>query len=67
MRLRDRLVDNADEWWKWLSMRFLALAFAWEMMPPEVTSIIPEPYNGWLTVVFLFGAALGRVWKQGEA
>jgi hypothetical protein len=67
MALRDRLVDNADEAWRWLSMRFVAVAFAWEMMPPEVTSIIPDPYNGWLTAVLLFGAALGRVYKQAAA
>jgi hypothetical protein len=67
MRLRDRLVDNAEEAWKWLSVQFAVAAAVWEALPVEVKAVVPEPYNGWMTFILLAGVIAGRVYKQGEA
>ncbi len=62
-----KLVDNWRSAWKWLSMRFLALAAVWESLPPDATAAIPEPWNGRVTLGLLLLAALGRLKDQGTA
>ncbi len=62
-----KLVPNARQAWKWLSMHFIALAAIWETLPPEAVAVIPDPWRGWVTLVLLVGAGLGRLVDQGTA
>lgn len=62
-----KLVSNWKSAWKWLSMQFIALALLWQSLPPEASAVIPEPWNGWVTLVLLVLAGLGRMIDQGTA
>jgi hypothetical protein len=62
-----RLVENWRAAWKWLSMQFIGLALIWESLPPDAVAVIPEPWGGWITLVLLIGAGLGRMIDQGAA
>lgn len=59
-----KLVDDADKAWRWLSMRFIVLAGVWESLPYEAQAVIPDPWRGYVTLILLAGAGLGRVVKQ---
>ncbi len=61
-----KLVDNWDEALGWLSMRFIGLALIWESIPLEAKVVIPEYWQGWITIGLLVGAGLGRMIKQGQ-
>ncbi len=62
-----KLVPNWTKAWKWFSMQFLALAATWEMLPPDVQAIVPEPYRGYVTLALLIGAGFGRMVRQPAA
>ena len=63
-----KLVDNWKDAWKWLSMRFLALAAVWETIPEEAKMAVFSPANqGKVTFALILLAALGRVKDQGVA
>jgi hypothetical protein len=59
------LVPNWQQAWKWLSIRFIALAALWETLPPEAVAVIPDPWRGYVTLTLLILAGLGRVVDQG--
>lgn len=61
------IVPNWKSAWKWLSMQFIALAAIWETLPVEAVAVIPEPWRGWITLVLLLGAGIGRMIDQGTA
>ena len=59
-----KLVENAKDAWRWLSMQFIGLALIWEGLPVDAVEVIPEPYRNYITLVLLIGAGLGRMVKQ---
>ena len=59
-----KLVENAKDAWRWLSMQFIGLALVWESLPAEAVAVIPEPYRHYITLALLVGAGLGRMVKQ---
>jgi hypothetical protein len=65
-----RLVPNARDAWKWLSMRFIALAaalqVAWETLPPDALAVIPVDWRGYITLGILLLAMVGRVIDQSK-
>lgn len=61
-----RLVDNWNEALGWLSMRFIGLALIWEGIPLEAKAVIPEYWQGWITIALLVGAGIGRMIKQEQ-
>ena len=61
------LVPNWKSAWKWISVQAIALAAVWETLPPEAVAVIPDPWRGYVTLVLLIGAGLGRVVDQGTA
>jgi len=68
------LVDNASEWKRWWSMRWLifaavveSLRLGWASIPPAWIAGLPEwvpQYLGLATLVSLVGAGVSRVIKQ---
>lgn len=62
-----RLVANWRSAWRWLSVQFIALAAIWETLPPEAVVMVPDPWRGWITLVLLVAAGLGRMVDQGGA
>lgn len=66
-----KLVPNWRKAWRWLSMRFLALAaaaqVAWQTMPPEALAVIPVGWRGYITLGLVLAAMVGRVIDQGTA
>lgn len=61
-----RLVSNWKAAPKWLSVQFIGLAAIWESLPPEAVAVIPDPWRGYVTLVLLIGAGLGRMIDQGS-
>jgi hypothetical protein len=66
-----KLVPNARQAWKWLSMQFIALAAAlqvlWETLPPDALAVIPADWRGYITIGILALAMIGRLIDQGTA
>lgn len=64
-----KLVPNANQAWRWWSVRLLAvtgaLQVAWETLPPEALLVIPEEWRGYITLGLIFAAAVARVIDQG--
>ena len=76
---RDHLVDDVRDWWRWWSVRLLALALAlqtlqlaspdalvafWHAVPPSLRGMLPTWLDDLITVVLMFGALIARHWKQ---
>ena len=62
-----KLVPNWQSAWKWISVQAIALAAIWEGLPMEAKDAIPDPYRGYVTLVLLLSAGLGRMVDQGTA
>lgn len=62
-----KLVENWKSAWKWISMQFIVLAAVWEGLPFEAKAVIPAEAQGWITLVLLLLAAVGRMIDQGTA
>jgi hypothetical protein len=70
-----KLVDNAGEAYKWVSMHCMVLATAlqgaWEMCPADlkayVTGFVPPQYIAYATMSLLVLGMVGRLVKQGDA
>jgi hypothetical protein len=66
-----KLVPNAASAPRWFSMQLLtvvaALQVAWETLPPEALSIIPEDWRGYITLGLVLAAMVGRLIDQGTA
>ena len=62
-----KLVPNWRKAPKWLSMQMIALATIWETLPPEAVAVIPDPWRGYVTLILLIGAGMGRMIDQGGA
>lgn len=64
-------VPDIRQAWKWLSMRFMALALAaelaWQTMPPEALAVIPADWRGKITLGLVLAAMVGRLVKQRGA
>lgn len=63
-----KTVDDAKDWWRWYSMRFMAAAAAfpviWAQIPPDAKALIPESVEPWIPVALIIAAMLGRVIDQ---
>lgn len=64
-----KLVKDAGNWWKWWSIRFMALAatveIALQAIPPEALVILPEPVRNYITLALAVCAIISRVVDQG--
>lgn len=63
--MKPKLVKNWNTAHKWLSIRLIALAAIWETIPFEAKSVIPDPWNSWITIALIVGAGIGRLIDQG--
>lgn len=76
---RDHMVDDVRDWWRWWSVRLLALALAfqtlqlaspdalvafWQSVPPSLRSMLPPWLDDLITVVLMLAALVARHWKQ---
>ena len=63
-----KFVQDAKDWWKWFSMRAMALAVAlqatWAALPPEMQESLPDGVVTAITVVILLAGMFGRVVDQ---
>ena len=66
-----KLVDNAGQAYKWLSVQAMALVVAiegaWLAMPPDLKSRIPETWVDALSIAVLVLGIFGRVVDQGSS
>ena len=66
-----RLVDNAGQAYKWLSVQAMALVVAiegaWLAMPPDLKTRIPETWVDALSMAVLVLGIFGRVVDQGSS
>jgi hypothetical protein len=71
MKLLPKLVPNARRAWRWFSMQMMALAaavqVAWEALPPDALAVIPADVRGYITLVLVLLAMVGRMIDQGSA
>ncbi len=76
---RAHLVDDIRDWWRWWSVRLLALALAlqtlqvaspdalvvfWQSVPPSLRSMLPPWLDDLITIALMFAALVARHWKQ---
>lgn len=63
-----KLVDNAKDFWRWWSMRFMGLAVAWPMiwaqLPADAKAMIPESFEVWIPTSLIIAAMIARPVKQ---
>ena len=64
-----RFVPNFDKAWQWFSVQAMAFAaafpIAWEMLPPELKTLIPDSWMKWVVAGILIGGIFGRLLDQG--
>jgi hypothetical protein len=73
-KIKGKLVDDAHEWHRWWSMRWILIAAAlealktgWADIPAEWTAALPVWVHQHLAIAALFStamAAVSRVYKQ---
>lgn len=76
---RDHMVDDAHDWWRWWSVRLLAVALAlqtlqlaspdaliafWQSVPLSLRSMLPPWLDDLITVALMLAALVARHWKQ---
>lgn len=76
---RAHLVDDVRDWWRWWSVRLLALALAlqtlqvaspdalvafWQAVPATLRGILPTWLDDLITMLLMLGALIARHWKQ---
>lgn len=65
-----RLVDDAGNFWRWWSMRLLALlgvlTTAWAAIPDETKAMLPEWVPPLVQLVIVLGTMWARVYKQKD-
>lgn len=76
---RDNMVDDVRDWWRWWSVRLLAVALAlqtlqlaspdalvvfWQAVPSSLRSMLPTWLDDLVTVMLMFAALVARHWKQ---
>jgi len=65
-----KLVDNAKDWWKMISMQAqginLALLGSWQILPPKFQEILPINALLIIAVVLLVLGMVGRLVKQSN-
>lgn len=63
-----KLVENAKESWRWISMQAMTLAGAiqgaWMMVPDDMKVTVPKNIVHWATIVLLVTGVIGRLVKQ---
>ena len=66
-----KLVPDAKQSWKWYSQRTMAIAavlpFAWEQMPPELKSAVPDAMMPYIVAAVLVAGMIGRLIEQENA
>jgi hypothetical protein len=66
-----KLVDNAGQAYKWLSVQAMALVVAiegaWLAIPPDLKARIPETWVDALSMAVLVLGIFGRVVDQGSS
>lgn len=65
-----KLVDDAKQAWKWISVQSMAAAVAlqgaWEFIPDDMKASIPHSWVTYATLGLLALGLVGRLVKQGE-
>lgn len=68
---RLKLVDNARNAWRWVSMQAMTAALAvqgaWAFVPEDMKTSIPPHIVQWLTLALLAFGIVGRLVKQKDA
>ena len=66
-----KFVDDARQWWRWLSMQAMgaaiALQGAWVFIPPDLKSRVGDDTAAWVTGALIALGMIGRMVKQGDA
>jgi len=64
-----RLVKDARNAWRWLSVRALAVLFAlplvWPQIPADVRAMLPPEWQPWVLSAIALGGIAGRLVDQG--
>lgn len=65
------LVPDWRQAWRWFSIQLLALTgalqVAWETLPADALSVIPQDWRGYITLGLILAAIIGRLIDQGTA
>jgi hypothetical protein len=65
-----KLVDNAKDWYKWLSVHCMVIAAAiqgaWIYVPDDMKQTMPPHIVSALTMVLLGLGVVGRLLKQND-
>lgn len=63
-----KLVENAKQAWKWLSMQMMVLALAlqstWELYSTEIQALLTPAQVTYVTIALLVLGIVGRLVKQ---
>lgn len=80
-RVSDKLVDNARDWWRWWSIRIMALGaflhtwitfdagavlWLWRMMPEPLSNLIPSQVVSLISVLLFVIGIIMRLTHQNK-
>lgn len=64
-----KLVKDARQAWRWLSVQALAvlaaLPLVWPQIPADVRAMLPAEWQPWLLTALAVGGIVGRLVDQG--
>lgn len=64
------LVDDAKDFWRWWSMRLMALAGSWPLiwaqLPDDAKNMIPDVWEMWIPTTLILAAMIARPIQQRE-
>jgi hypothetical protein len=65
-----KLVEDAKDWWRWWSMRFMGMAVAfpmiWAQLPADAKAMIPEAVEPYIPMALVLAAMISRPIQQGD-
>lgn len=65
-----KLVDNAKQAWRWISVQAMVAAgvlqVVWETIPADLKTSMPDSYVRWITLSLLVLGVAGRLVDQGK-
>lgn len=65
-----KLVSDWKDFWKWHSTHAMAIAaaipIAWEQLPPDLKSAIPDDWMPWIASGILLAGIVGRLRNQSD-
>lgn len=67
---KPKMVKDANQAWRWFSIRAMALAIAlegaWQAIPVDLKASIDETWRTVIVIGLLIGGVVGRLIDQGE-